>query len=80
MQYQADVLGIPVERPVVLDATAQGSAFAAGLAVGFWDDYTKLVNSRKIDKTFEPGAGQAAAQESFETWERAVERAKGWIV
>ena len=80
MQYQADVLGIPVERPAVLDATAQGSAFAAGLAVSFWDDYTTLVNSRKIDKTFEPGAGKAAAQEHFETWQQAVERAKGWIV
>ncbi|MBT9310869.1 glycerol kinase GlpK [Leptothoe kymatousa] len=79
MQYQADVLGIPVERPAVLDATAQGSAFAAGLAVGYWDDYTALVSSRKIDKTFEPGAGKAAAQENFATWERAVERAKGWI-
>ena len=80
MQYQADVLGIPVERPAVLDATAQGSAFAAGLAVGFWDDYTALVTSRKIDKTFEPGVGQAAAQDNFKTWQRAVERAKEWIV
>lgn len=79
MQYQADVLGIPVERPAVLDATAQGSAFAAGLAVGFWDDYTTLVNSRKIDRTFEPGAGEAAAQENFVTWQQAIERAKGWI-
>ncbi|MEM8614450.1 MAG: glycerol kinase, partial [Cyanobacteria bacterium P01_H01_bin.105] len=61
------------------DATAQGSAFAAGLAVGFWDDYTALVNSRKIDKTFEPGAGQKAAQENFKTWQRAVERSKEWI-
>ncbi|MEM1254248.1 MAG: glycerol kinase GlpK [Cyanobacteria bacterium P01_H01_bin.21] len=80
MQYQADVLGIPVERPAVLDATAQGSAFAAGLAVGFWNDYTTLVNNRKIDKIFEPGPGKAVAQENFETWQRAVERAQGWIV
>ncbi|MEM6254758.1 MAG: glycerol kinase GlpK [Cyanobacteria bacterium P01_D01_bin.156] len=80
MQYQADVLGIPVERPAVLDATAQGSAFAAGLAVGFWDDYTTLVSNRKIDKTFEPSKGKDIAQENFVTWERAVERAKYWIV
>ena len=46
MQFQADVLGIPVERPEVLDVTAQGAAFAAGLAVGFWDDYHALVDSR----------------------------------
>ena len=79
MQYQADVLGIPVERPAVLDATAQGSAFAAGLAVGFWDNYTTLVNSRKIDKTFEPGTGKTAAQASFKTWQKAVDRAREWI-
>ena len=68
-----------MERPAVLDATAQGSAFAAGLAVGFWDDYTTLVNSRKIDKTFEPGSGKAVAQANFATWQQAVERAKEWI-
>jgi glycerol kinase len=56
MQFQADVLGIPIERPQVLDVTAQGAAFAAGLAVGFWDDYRTLVDSRPIDRVFEPGA------------------------
>ncbi len=79
MQYQADVLGIPVERPAVLEATGQGSAFAAGLAVGFWDSYTALVEGRQIDRTFTPGEGQAQAQESFAVWQKAVDRAKGWI-
>lgn len=79
MQLQADVLGIPVERPQVLDVTAQGAAFAAGLAVGFWDDYHALVNRRPIDRIFEPGAGQAQAQDHFQQWQRAVERAKGWV-
>ena len=79
MQLQADVLGIPVERPQVLDVTAQGAAFAAGLAVGFWDDYHALVDSRPIDRIFEPGAGQTHAQDHFDQWQRAVERAKGWI-
>ena len=78
MQYQADVLGIPVERPAVLDATAQGSAFAAGLAAGLWQDYAELVNSRKIDRVFEPSANQAVAQDNFKIWQRAVERAKHW--
>ncbi|MGF1570251.1 MAG: glycerol kinase GlpK [Nodosilinea sp.] len=78
MQFQADVLGIPVERPQVLDVTAQGAAFAAGLAVGFWDDYRALVDNRPIDRVFEPGAGQAAAQETFGQWQQAVERTKGW--
>ncbi|OKH16015.1 glycerol kinase GlpK [[Limnothrix rosea] IAM M-220] len=79
MQFQADVLGIPVERPAVLDATAQGAAFAAGLAVGFWDSYEKLVGDRQIDRVFTPGNGAAAAQANFATWQKAVERAKDWI-
>ncbi|PZV01801.1 MAG: glycerol kinase [Leptolyngbya sp.] len=78
MQFQADVLGIPVERPQMLDVTAQGAAFAAGLAVGFWDDYRTLVESRAIDRIFEPGTGQTEAQENFALWMKAVERAKGW--
>ncbi|NET36422.1 MAG: glycerol kinase, partial [Cyanothece sp. SIO1E1] len=78
MQFQADVLGIAVERPTILDATAQGAAFAAGLAIGFWDDYTTLINSRQIDRVFEPGASTTAAQENFIIWQKAVERAKNW--
>ena len=78
MQFQADVLGIPVERPALLDVTAQGAAFAAGLAVGFWDDYHSLVDARPIDRIFEPGGGAAIAQENFALWQKAVERAKHW--
>lgn len=80
MQFQADALGIPIERPVVLDATAQGAAFAAGLAVGFWDSYQDLVASRKVDRVFEPGEGAAQAQANYAIWKRAVERAKAWAV
>jgi glycerol kinase len=78
MQYQADVLGIPVERPAVLDATAQGSAFAAGLAAGFWQDYDQLVNNRKIDRIFEPSDHSESAQATYQIWQKAVERAKHW--
>ncbi len=70
---------MPLERPVVLDATAQGAAFGAGLAIGFWDDYNKLISDRKVDKVFEPGAGQSQAQGNYTTWSRAVTRAKNWI-
>jgi glycerol kinase len=79
MQFQADILGIPVERPEVLDASAQGAAFAAGLAVGFWEDYAALTSSRPIDRTFEPGEGTIQAQDNFQTWLKAVERAKHWV-
>jgi glycerol kinase len=79
MQFQADVLNIPVERPAVLDATAQGAAFGAGLAVGFWDDYHKLVTQTAIERTFEPGEGAKPAQDNFIGWQKAVERAKNWV-
>ncbi|ASC69157.1 Glycerol kinase [Halomicronema hongdechloris C2206] len=78
MQFQADALGIPVERPTVLDVTAQGAAFAAGLAVGFWNDYRALVTNRPTDRVFEPGDGTAQAQANFAFWQKAVERAKHW--
>lgn len=80
MQFQADVLGIPVERPVILDATAQGAAFGAGLAVGFWNDYDALIAKRKVERTFQPGEGAASALENFSIWQRAVERAKNWTL
>jgi len=79
MQFQADVLGIPIERPAVLDTTAQGAAFAAGLASGFWQDYRYLVDNRGIDKVFEPDAATPQAQENYTLWKKAVERSKNWI-
>ena len=79
MQFQADALGVALERPVVLDATAQGAAFGAGLTVGFWSDYDKLIGDRKVDKVFEPGAGQSQAQDNFAMWSKALTRAKNWI-
>jgi glycerol kinase len=77
MQFQADALGIPVERPVILDATAQGAAFAAGLAIGFWPDYCAIVATRQVDKVFEPRS-QATLPEHFAQWEKAVARTKNW--
>jgi glycerol kinase len=78
MQFQADVLGIPVERPEVLDASAQGAAFAAGLAMGFWQDYATVTASRPVDRIFQPGEGVTQAQDNFKTWLEAVGRAKNW--
>ncbi|NEP90223.1 MAG: glycerol kinase GlpK [Okeania sp. SIO2C2] len=79
MQFQADLLGIPVERPAFIDATAQGAAFAAGLTVGLWDDYQKLVNNSRVGQMFEPGENAAKVQKSFMVWQKAVSRAKNWI-
>lgn len=79
MQFQADALGIEIERPSIVEATAQGVAFAAGLAVGFWDDYENLVKANKTDRIFEPGEGALKAQTNFPMWSKAVERAKNWL-
>ena len=79
MQFQADVLGIAIERPQILDTTAQGAAFAAGLASGFWQDYRSLIDSRSIDQVFEPGQGASSAQDNYALWQKAVERSKRWI-
>ncbi|MEL6911654.1 MAG: glycerol kinase GlpK [Cyanobacteria bacterium J06598_4] len=77
-QFQADVLGVTLERPKVLDATAQGAAFGAGLASGFYDDYQKLVSDRPVTE-IKPGAGQQQAQDNFAMWSKAVARAKNWV-
>jgi len=61
MQFQADILGIPVERPAVFDATAQAAAFGAGLVVGL-ADYSALVAGRRINRIFYPGRGATQAQ------------------
>jgi glycerol kinase len=78
MQFQADLLGMPVERPVMRDSTVLGAAFAAGLAAGFWPSYQALIQQRQIDRIFEPGAGATQALNHFVTWQKAVERAKHW--
>lgn len=80
MQFQADALNVPVERPAILDATAQGAAFGAGLAVGFWDDYNALIASRKIDRVFQPSQPAFnTIQDRYFIWQKAVQRAKNWI-
>jgi glycerol kinase len=78
MQFQADLLGIAVERPVIRDTTVQGIAFAAGLAVGFWKSYAELLQQRQIDRYFSPGDRSEYAIVNFMTWQKAVERAKYW--
>jgi glycerol kinase len=79
MQFQADLLGLPVVRPAVTETTALGAAYLAGLAVGFWKSTGEIATQRKIDRRFEPGMDAGRAKELRATWTRAVERAKGWI-
>ena len=78
MQFQADILGVPVLRPKIVETTARGSAFLAGLAVGFWKDQKDLANTFELDKKFEPKISKAERDALYGGWQKAVERARGW--
>ncbi len=78
MQFQADLLGIPIEQPAMRDTTVQGIAFAAGLTIGLWNDYSELISQRTIEKIFEPNLDSNHIQDNYATWLRAVERGKNW--
>ncbi len=77
-QFQADILGIPVERPETTESTALGAAYLAGLATGFWKNEEELKHQLKIGRRFEPALDVARREELYAGWQRAVERAKGW--
>ena len=78
MQFQADVLGVPVVRPQVTETTALGAAYLAGLATGFWAGPEELRTKRLGDARFEPKMAPQERAERRGMWQRAVERAKGW--
>ena len=81
MQFQADLLGVPVVRPHVTETTALGAAYLAGLAVGFWALRRDEVASRwKVDRRFEPAMSRDEAAGRIRQWSRAVERARDWHV
>src|SRR5271166_4374200 len=78
MQFQADVLGVPVARPKVTETTALGAAYLAGLATGFWASPDELRAKREGDVRFEPKMAAADRAERRGRWQRAVERSKSW--
>ena len=78
MQFQADILGVPVVRPRVLETTALGAAYLAGLAVGYWTSDADVAANWRVDRRFEPAMPAARAAELRAAWDRAVGRAKGW--
>ncbi len=79
MQFQADVLGVPVVRPQVTETTALGAAYLAGLAVGFWASQDELRAGRQHDVRFEPKMSRDEAAARRARWHRAVERSRGWV-
>jgi len=78
MQFQADILGVPVVRPQVLETTALGAGYLAGLAVGYWRDAADVAANWRVDRVFEPSMSRDRAAELAACWEKAVARAKGW--
>jgi len=79
MQIQADLLGVPVVRPRVLETTALGAAYLAGLAVGYWKDSAEVAANWQVDRTFEPAMPRGRVDALVAGWDKAVERCKGWI-
>jgi glycerol kinase len=78
MQFQADILGTPVEVPETLETTALGAAYLAGLAVGFWEDREELKNRWRLRRRYEPQMGEEERERLYGRWKEAVERSKNW--
>jgi glycerol kinase len=79
MQFQADILGVDVVRPVVTETTALGAAFAAGIAVGFWDGPQSVVDAWEEDRRWTPRMGEEERERLFRSWRKAVTRTFDWV-
>ena len=78
MQFQADILGVPVERPEIIETTALGAAYLAGLAVGFWKDQSMIAERRKVNRKFTPDMNEDKRKKLYDNWKKAVKRAMHW--
>jgi len=76
MQFQADILGVPVDRPKIVETTAMGAAFLAGLGVGFWSSLKELEKVRKTERLFRPKMKSSVREELYQGWKKAVERVR----
>ncbi len=79
MQFQADVLGVPVIRPKVSETTALGAAYAAGYAVGFWKNVEEMKANWGVDRIWEPSADDTTRTHNYEQWKKAVTRTFDWV-
>ena len=79
MQFQADILGVPVVRPKISETTALGAAYAAGLAVGFWENLDNLRDNWQISYTWKPQMKSSQREELYKGWLKAVERTFNWV-
>lgn len=79
MQFQADILGVPVVRPRITETTALGAAYLAGLAVGYWKSTDEIARQWQVDRRFEPQMGETTRKQLLGQWRKAVTRAQDWI-
>lgn len=79
MQFQADILDVPVDRPQVIETTALGAAYLAGLAVGVWHSKDELKDSWKLQNRFEPQMDPKQAASYYKGWRKAVKHAMNWL-
>ena len=79
MQFQADILGVPVVRPTIAETTSLGAAYAAGLAVGFWSGLEDLRRNWQVDRTWQPQMDAETRERLYRGWLRAVERTFNWV-
>jgi glycerol kinase len=79
MQFQADILNVPVIRPVVAETTALGAAYAAGLAVGFWSGEDDIRNNWAQDKQWDPAMDEGKRESLFREWKKAVTKTFDWV-
>ena len=79
MQFQADILDVPVVRPVVAETTALGAAYAAGLAVGFWSTLDELRDNWQEDKRWTPNLDVAERERLLRNWKKAVTKTLDWV-
>ncbi|WP_018609192.1 glycerol kinase GlpK [Uliginosibacterium gangwonense] len=78
MQFQSDILGVPVDRPQVTETTAMGAAFLAGLAVGFWQNKAEIAAKWNVDHCFMPSMDESTRSRLYAGWMKAVERSRAW--
>ncbi|MPZ17910.1 MAG: glycerol kinase GlpK [Luteitalea sp.] len=78
LQFQADLLGVPVRRPLVAETTALGAAYLAGLAVGYWKDLADVRGNWALDREFSPSLDSYTREHLYTRWKKAVERSRGW--
>ena len=79
MQFQSDILGIPIEETRISESTSLGAAFMVGLAVGFWDSLDALRKLWHRKSLYEPSMDPQHRQEQIKYWEKAVERSRSWL-